>query len=176
MISKIFTQDDIDFFLTAKVEKISDENINKLNEVLEYYNKYLPKTKKGEIIKLGEIIKKRVGNYEKYLNDYEIAEQKNLRYPLIEILIEPKNENKKITEEEIILAVNKWNTYEDMINKNFLNKIPKTAKNKIFDYFKNEANKEHLLKIFKEDVYERFKTHKDKKDKKEIKKIKEIKE
>ena len=56
MISKIFTQDDIDFFLTAKVEKISDENINKLNEVLEYYNKYLPKTKKGEIIKLGEII------------------------------------------------------------------------------------------------------------------------
>lgn len=45
-------------FLTAKVEKISDENINKLNEVLEYYNKYLPKTKKGEIIKLGEIIKK----------------------------------------------------------------------------------------------------------------------
>ena len=63
-----------------------------------------------------------------------------------------------------------------MINKNFLNKIPKTAKNKIFDYFKNEANKEHLLKIFKEDVYERFKTHKDKKDKKEKIEIKEISE
>ena len=139
ILIKIFEKDEIDDFL--KTSKISDENINKLKEILNYYNNYL------------FISKSKV---EKYLNEYEKAKNTNIRYPLICLI----NDNNTIEKNEEILGkkIDTWNKFETMINeKKTFKKMPQDIKKKLYDYFNNEENKDILMKIFEKDILENCK-------------------
>ena len=154
ILIKIFEKDEIDNFL--KTSKISDENINKLKEILNYYNNYLFISKSKEISELNEIIKNGYGNFEKYLNEYEKAKNINIRYPLICLI----NDNNTIEKNEEILGkkIDTWNKFETMINeKKTFKKMPQDIKKKLYDYFNNEENKDILMKIFEKDILENCK-------------------
>ena len=168
ILLKIYDQDQIDEFIGKNIEKISAENINKLKEILDYYNNYLFISKSKEISELNEIIKKEQGDYEKYLNEYEKAKELNIRYPLICLL---SNYNTTEKKEEILgKNIDAWDKFEQMIKgKKTFKKIPRNIKEKLFDYFNNEENKDILMKIFeKDDILEYFKTVIEHQNKKKI--------
>jgi len=73
-----------------------------------------------------------------------------IREPLINIILGKKIKNEKNMQE----SIKSWNNYEKMINKKHLNIIPKRYKRLFLEYFKNEKNKDKILKIFKPDIYE----------------------
>ena len=54
------------------IKKISEENIAKLNEVLNYYKNYLFESKKDDINLIGKIIQNNEENYEQYEYDNAI--------------------------------------------------------------------------------------------------------
>ena len=154
ILIKIFEKEQIDNFL--KTAKISDENINKLKEILNYYNNYLFISKSKEISELNEIIKNGYGNFEKYLNEYEKAKNINIRYPLICLI----NDNNTIEKNEEILGekIDSWYKFETMVNgKKTFKKMPQNIKKKLYDYFNNEENKDILMKIFEKDILENCK-------------------
>ena len=110
---EIFGQDAYDYFIinyTVKKEKTINDNdnidINKLKEILKYYNNYLFESKKDDI----NIIETSFNNdrelkkiYAQYINDYEKAKKYNDRYEIIDYLfhINNKDNNNKKTEKEI---------------------------------------------------------------------------
>ena len=152
---KIFTQDEIDNFISQIDSKKPDENINKLKEILEYYNNYLFVSKKEQIVELTEIIKNEKGKYEKYLEEYETAKKKNLIFPLINILLDCDKKNK--TEKNLEESEKSWKVIEELINNKKLKKMHKNMRQKLFEYFNDEKNKDRLLQIFSQEIYEFFK-------------------
>ena len=148
LLNKIFTKEQIEEFL--KLKKNENEENNKLKEVLEYYSKYYPSSKKKEINEINDIIKNEKGNINKYLKDHDEAIKMKIREPLINIILGKKIKNEKNMQE----SIKSWNNYEKMINKKHLNIIPKRYKRLFLEYFKNEKNKDKILKIFKPDIYE----------------------
>ena len=164
---EIFTQEQIDNFLLSKdTQKISDENINKLNIILEYYNNYYSESKTKEINEIKDIIKNNKNNYEQYIKDFDFEKAKNmnLRYPLIKLIFD--NSKDKVIDN----AIKTWNFYEDMIKKNRFKKMPITYKNILIGYFNEENNKERLIEIFGNDTYKNFKnTNINSKEKKKLK-------
>jgi hypothetical protein len=81
-ILKIFNQDIIQYFNEHYMDKSinkekKDEinDINKLNEILNYYKNYLFISKKNQINILEEIVRNKNGNYKEYLHDYDIAKK-----------------------------------------------------------------------------------------------------
>ena len=169
ILLKVFTQEQIDKFIEKKGQKekkelkeqkklkISKEIINKLKEILNYYNNYFFESKAKEIIELNDIIKNEQGEYEKYLKEEEIAKEMNIRYPLVRICENKNNSNDK-NEKHITECKSAWNKYEDMIKrKKFSKKIPPIISRLLFKYFNDENNKDRLLQIFTEDEYEYFK-------------------
>ena len=152
---KIFTQEQIDNAISQFDTKISNENINKLKEILEYYNNYFFVSKKEQIAELNEIIKNEKGKYEKYLEEYETAKEKNLIFPLINILLDC--EKKERTEKNLEDSEKSWNEIKKLINGKKLNKMHKNKEQKIFEYFNDEKNKDRLLQIFSQEIYDFFK-------------------
>ena len=139
-------------------EKISAENINKLKEILNYYNNYYFETKNKEIVELTEIIKSCSGKYEQYLKDFDEAKKMNKRYPLILLLFNnSKKAKKEKNEKNLKETVKTWTQIEGMINRKTWNRMSKDTKKVLFEYFNNEENKKRLLDIFDPDKYEFFK-------------------
>ena len=121
-ILKIFNQDIIQYFNEHYMDKSinkekKDEinDINKLNEILNYYKNYLFISKKNQINILEEIVRNKNGNYKEYLNDYDIAKKMNERYDIINYLYESKNKNIIRTEENFNKSVKKWEQLEKLI-------------------------------------------------------------
>ena len=126
ILIKIFKQEQINNYIEKKEQKeekeqekqkepkISKENINKLKEILDYYNKYYFETKTKEISQLNDIIKNEQGDYEKYLKEEE-AKKMNIRYPLVCKIYKNNNDNKN--EKEFEKSKKAWLKYEDMIKK-----------------------------------------------------------
>ena len=125
-----------------------DKNINKLKEILKYYKNFYFETKKEDIKIIEDIIKNKKKDYEKYLNEYDIAKKLNIRLPIIKYIINSKEEEgikNKIQIEEII---DFWDTLEILIkNKNY-KKIRKDDKRIIMNYINDNNNLNILLKIF----------------------------
>ena len=155
ILSKIFTPESIIFLKNYKDRKADKE---KLNEILQYYRQYFPESKKDDINKIEQIKNNifeniKYENYENYLQDYEDAKQMNIKAPIINYLIDPKNEGKKIEEEKIKKQMLQWNNLEKMLKDKKMKNIKKNYKKFIKDYFENKKNTEILLKIFnKEDI------------------------
>ena len=177
ILLKIFTQEQIDQYKEEKkVQKISNENINKLKEILEYYNNYYFETKKNEINELNDILQNEQGDYEKYLKDekeYEEAKKMNIRYPIICVIYEQQNKTKDKNEKQFDKSVNSWNTAEGMIKRKKCKKMHMTIKNILLKYFNDENNKEYLLQIFEQDEYEFFKNEDNNKNEKIKEKLSE---
>jgi len=137
-----------------KKNNLNNEKIDKIKEILKYYKQYHPETKKDDIILIEEIIKNNSDNYEKYLADYEIAKEMNLKTPLINLFINLNNN--KVTEEETNKAVESWKTSEQILKDKKIRKMRSDYKKKLINFWKNKNNKEILIKIFNEDIYNYF--------------------
>ena len=164
ILLKIFTPEQINNFIEQnkkeeKKEKISAENINKLKEILNYYNNYLFQSKSKEIAELNDIIKNKQGNYEEYLKEFEKAQHMNIRYPLICLLSDNNNTIIK-NEEKLSKNISSWNSFESMIKGKKFKKMYNEKREVLLNYFNNEENRELLLKIFEKEVYEYFKDEK----------------
>ena len=87
----------------------------------------------------------------------DILHNQELRYifPLIPIISKIKTINEILTNADIIIK--KWKANYDLIKNKKNNKILKSIKNDLIQFFKEEKNKYLLLKIFSDDEYEFFK-------------------
>ena len=154
-VLKIISQDSYEYFI--KENEVSNEkkiDIPKLNEILNYYKRYLFESKQEQIKQIEELIAKNSGNDEQYLKDYEIALSMNNKYELFNLCYNKKNRRK--TENDIAKDIKSFNEVVKCINAKKNNKLNKTIKNRIYEYFKDKNNKESLLKIFEQDSYECF--------------------
>ena len=159
------------------------EQLEQLKEILNYYKEFLFESKKEDIIYIQDIIqnKKSNINYQKYLEEYEIAKKMNSRLFIIKFLLIKNDENK--SENKIKEIVKNWEKLEEMINDNKCKKMRNDSKKILLSLFNDEKNKENLLKIFTQEKIENFikennhltKPHKKeaKKDKKTEVKVKE---
>ena len=171
ILLKLFTKEEINIFLDR--ETINEENINKLKIILKYYQNYFFESKIKEIENLKEIINNKKGKYKNYLTELDTAEYLNIRYPLINCLIEEKTEK---TEHEYSEAINLWKENEELIKSN---KSLNELKNKemLFKYLlKDDINQNILSKIFEKDVVDKLlKIFNEYKNKAEIKnKLKDV--
>ena len=165
-ISKIFSQDIIEYFINdykakylkkekIKKEKISHDIINNLEEILKYYQGFLFESKKDDIIILEQIIRNEEGDYEKYLADLDSAKKMNDRYEIINFIFEKKSKNVK-NEKNFKSSADSWLEIEKAINDKKIKKLRRDDKKILIEYFNNENNKNSLLKIFNQDIYEFF--------------------
>lgn len=125
-------------------------------QILKYYKIFLFESKQKDIVLLEHFLNnsKIETNYEKYLEDYNIAKNLNEREAIIMIFIEEREREK--TEENIQKYIKKWSEIEKAINNKKYKKMRCDDKQILKEYFCNNVNKEILLKIFKEDIYNSF--------------------
>ena len=133
-----------------------DKNINKLKEILKYYKNFYFETKKEDIKIIEDIIKNNKKDYEKHLNEYNIAKKMNIRLPIIKYIINSKEAEgikNKVQIEEII---DFWNTLEILIKSKKYKKIRKDDKRIIMNYINDNKNLNILLKIFNKEQINSF--------------------
>lgn len=130
---------------------IPDKDINKLKAVLNYYKELFFESKKDDIIKLENIIKNKRGYYKRYIDDYN-AEKMNLKLSIIKLLFNSKNKiiyNEKKRNEKI-------ETIEKLINEKNIEKIREEDLQLLIKYFRDNKNKESLINVFNEKIYNYF--------------------
>ena len=153
---KIFGEDAYESFKRIqKVQKENHENMN-LKEILNYYKGFLFESKSEEIILIENNIKKNDYNDENYLNELDIAKERNIRLPLINIIFNLRNRGKQRTEKRVQKCVESWKILEKMIKEKKIRKMRLDDKAELLNYFIEPNNKETLLKIFNLDEYEFF--------------------
>ena len=149
---------DSDFYFKI----IPESDINKLKEVLDYYNNFLFQTKKEDINIINNIIENKKGyNYKKYLMSYEEStyiNKINKRASIIKYLFNKINNNKNIDneEKEINKYIEIWNNIENNIKKKTINNLDKNIKLILLEYFQNKDNKNILMNIFTEEEFVYF--------------------
>ena len=130
--------------------------LSKLCEVSKFFSNYKPKAREKEINQIKEIISHRIKDkYDNYDSYYEEAQKMNKKYGILRHIYnyQYKEFNEEIFENKVIKP---WmSTYENYIHKK---KKPDKIKIKkeVFTYFKEEKNREELLRIFKEDEIDYF--------------------
>ena len=124
----------------------------KLEEVKNYYKQVFPKYKIKDIEIIDDIINNKKGDYEKYLSEYDTAKKRNDRIPIIKYVFS-LNED-KLKENELNDSINKWESFEKMVLDKKIKNMKKKEKTNLIKYFQNPCNKEKLIEIYGEDVYE----------------------
>ena len=138
-------------------KKLNDETINNLNIVLKYYKNYLFESKKEEIILLEKAIQKgEEFEYKNYLENLEEKKIMNDKYPLIEFIYYWNNKGKAKTEEEIKNTLKSYNTAEQAIKDKKTNKLKNYLKEPLKEFFNNKDNHQILIKIFSQDMIDKF--------------------
>ena len=175
ILLQIFKEDEIDNFIKESMAKekkeniVNKENIDKLKVVLDYYKNYKFSSKKDDIILIEKIIENGVGtDYDKYLNDFDNAKKMNDRFDIVEYIFKENNKNIEKNETEINKIYQNWIGLEKQIKDQKTKKMPNNYKLLLGIYFNDENNKKLLLKIFKENEYEKFKKESNEKKKKKI--------
>ncbi len=156
---KIFNEDAYKYVIeeVSKLEKKNESiDYSKLKEVLKYYNDFLFESKKKEINLIKEIIENNKGNFEEYLKDLDIARNMNERYEIIKYIYDSKFKDKEKSETNMNYCVQSWNQFEKYIKDKKLAKLRIEVKQMLLEYFKDEKNKDKLLKIFNEDKCKYF--------------------
>ena len=127
-------------------------------QILKYYKIFLFESKQKDIVLLENFLNnsKIETNYEKYLEDYKIAKNVNERESIIMFILEETEKEKEKNEENIKKYIKKWSEIEKAINDKRYKKMRCDDKQILKKYFCNNENKELLLKIFKEDIYNSF--------------------
>ena len=162
--SKIFTQENTEYFIKEfnaanknKEKKIIEEDeLNKLKEVLKYYEYYLFKTKSHEIELLKEIIQNKNSDCKKYLEIFEIAKSMNDKYDLIKYFFESKNKDTELTEEQLEKSIKNMDQLIRCIKDRKIRKMRKEDKILFLNYFNEENNKDKWSKIFTQEDHDFF--------------------
>lgn len=119
----------------------------KLEEVRNYYKECFPKPKAKDIEIIDNIINNKKGDYEKYLSEYDKAKKINDRIPIIKFVF-------NCNQNDLNDSIEKWKILEKMIKDKKIKKMKKKEKINLINYFKEQKNKEKLIEIFSEDIYE----------------------
>ena len=127
---------------------------DKLKQILKFYQSFLFDSKKNEIKILEEYINKLNidEECEKYLSDYNKAENMNKREKIIKYFLEEELKNIR-NEDDVFEYSKKWEDLEKKINAKKFKEI-EIYKEFLKKYFNNKDNKKELLNIFNEDIYE----------------------
>ena len=162
-------------YLIQKEEEYIDlvvPDYTELKEILQYYKNYLFESKRNDINRIEQIIRNQNGNFEQYLPDLDKARYMNDRYEVINIFLESKNQEK--TEENFNQMVLRFKVIENAFKDKKHKKLRKDDKLFFLKYSIVENNKNILLKIFNQDIYDFIKIvaneYLKKEDKKEIQK------
>ena len=120
--------------------------------VLKYYEKILFESKKDQIEAIKRYINKGIKNKEieeEYLKDLEKAKYYNDRYKIVNYVYNINGEKESVIKENY----KKWKTLEKSLKEKKIVKIQKNTMKNIYNYF-NDENKESIIKIFNEDIYD----------------------
>ena len=80
----------------------------------------------------------------------------NDKYPLIEFIYYWNNKGKAKTEEEIKNTLKSYNTAEQAIKDKKTNKLKNYLKEPLKEFFNNKDNHQILIKIFSQDMIDKF--------------------
>ena len=127
-----------------------------LQEVKTYYKNFLFESKKEDINNIEKIIKYNENDFDIYLKDHELSKYMNLRAPIIDYLYNSINNGIIKNEENYNKEVKNFKIIEKNILERKIEKLQKQTKNLLNIYFKNENNKEILLKVFKKNDIDYF--------------------
>ena len=120
--------------------------------VLKYYERILFDSNKDQIEAIKSYINKGIKNKEieeEYLKELEKAKYYNDRYETVNYFYNIKGEK----ESDIKEKYKKWKNLEKPMKDKKIAKIPKNSMENIYNYF-NDENKESIIKIFNEDIYD----------------------
>lgn len=132
-------------------------NLDGLKQILQFYKDYHPESKKNDIALIEEIIKTKKGDYDLYLEELDIAIEMNKRTPIIKFILDFCNDSYVQSIKTLNNFIKSWEEIEYSINQKLISLINKNYMDILIKYFKDEKNKEILLKIFRKDIYEFFK-------------------
>ena len=127
----------------------------KLTIILKYYQNFHFETKIDDIKSIQEFIRTKKGNYEKYFDEIDIAYKMNDRYKIIKLINDLKYKDEK-KESNLQESRKIWENLEKLINDKNIDQIELEYKNILKIFFKEENNKNILLKIFNQDIYDFF--------------------
>ena len=147
--------------ITYVMEKLADSEyyflrLEKLETVLKYYKEFLFESKKKEIALIEDILDNNKSFEDEILKDYNVAKKMIKELPVIKFILKEKNKLNKKTEKEIKKAVDSWNTLEKMISQQKIKKMKDDERQIICKYFKDDKNKNILIDIFGQNVYDNF--------------------
>ena len=128
----------------------------KLKEILDYYKKFLFESKKEDVKIIENLVFNNKEGFDEYLKDYNIAKKMNLRFPIIKHLINSGEYESIKDEKKIKQNIEIWKQLEKMIKEKKILTINKETKKILGNYFKDEKNKNILLKIFNQDELDTF--------------------
>ena len=142
-----------------------NNKFQEIREIQNYYKEFLFESKREDIKIIEEKIKNNENDFDIYLKDYELAKKMNLRLPIINYLYKEKCNEINKTEEKFNKEVISYNEIEKMIVDNKTKKMNRISKKILLNFFKDNNNKELLLKIFTQTAYELFINNNSKNDK-----------
>ena len=157
LLLKIFSQDSYEFFKKQGNECPIKNNLE-IKEVLNYYRNFLFESKKKDIELIENAIENgnRELNLEEYLKDLDVAKEMNSRYFIINQIFNSKNKDIDKKEIQFNEVVKCWENYEKMIKDKKFKKMRLHDKYIIFQSFKDINNKDLLLNIFENNIYQMF--------------------
>ena len=147
--------------INGKIQNIEKEIIAKLKEILNYYKKFLFISKKDDINSIEKAFEDNDISkikYDDYFKDLDIARKLNDREGIIYYLFKSSDKwkNEEITEENISEVKVIWENLEKFINDKKLKKMRREYKNSLYNFFKDDNNKNSLQKIFEKDIITNF--------------------
>ena len=153
LLFKIFNKDSIEFFRNNNA--YIKEMKYKLEEILKYYKEFFSEVKMDDILYIEELLQNNKGNYEKYLNDYQVAiEMKHQPQEIKEIFKKiAKKEDKYNNITRYIFLIQKC------IRDKKINKLRRDIIDTISYFFFDNNNEEICLKLFNKDEIDFFKEY-----------------
>ena len=147
-ILKVFSQDIYEYTIN-EFNKINKRA--KLKEVLSYYQGYKYESKKHEIQLLENMDNHPELRYEEFEKDYEKAKEYNSKFEIVKYLICLDNDE-KYGESDLELHYKIWEELEQYIKE----KKVENAKNKsiVFKVVKEKENKNILIKLYGQDIFD----------------------
>ena len=136
------------------------KNLDEINEILIYYEKFLFQSKKKEIYYISNYIKNNSKSKKdkkiiyNILKDYKKAKYLNKRFPIINYMFGIESSN--LSEYQINKFAYEWDILEIMLKRRKYKKFRKDTTEKLLNYFQEENNKTILLNIFKEEDFQYF--------------------
>ena len=148
--------------ITYVIKKLADSDyyfkkLKKLELVFEYYKEILFESKKDDILLIEDIFNNNKKIEDGLLIDYEAAEKIHKKIPIIKFIFEEKNELNKRTEKEMKrVIVEIWPKLEKMILTLKIKRMKDDERKIICKYFRDKNNKNFLLEIFGNEIYDKY--------------------